>query len=211
MSAMKLLVLGGTGGTGRHIVQQALGAGHEVTVFARDPTKVGTHHAQLRVVNGDVTALAALTQAIQGQDAVISAIGRGLSFKSENLMERSVPVILNAMETAGVSRLVFTSAWGVGDPFRNLALVPWLFFRTLLRGIYADKLVGDTMIRNSNLDWTLVLPARLHDGPLTRQYHSGERLRMAGMQSISRADTAHFILACVTDASTIRKAPIVTD
>jgi len=207
---MKLLVLGGTGGTGRHVVEQALEGGHEVTVFARDPAKVGTQHARLRVVQGDVSDLAALTSAARGQDAVISAIGRGLSFKSEHLIERSVPNIIKAMDAAGVKRLVFTSAWGVGDAFKDLALLPWIFFRTLLRDVYADKAVGDALIRNSSLDWTIVRPARLHDGPLTRTYQSGETLRMAGMQSISRADTAHFILACVADANAIRKSPVVT-
>ena len=208
---MKLLVLGGTGGTGRHIVSQALDAGHDVTVFARDPKKLITHHARLRAVHGDVADVAALTEAARGQDAVISALGRGLSFKSEHLMARSVPNIVAAMESAGVKRLVFTSAWGVGDAFKDLALLPWLFFRTLLRDVYADKLVADTLIRKSNLDWTIVLPAKLHDGPLKKRYRSGERLRMSGLQSISRADTAHFILACVTDPTSIRKSPVVTD
>jgi putative NADH-flavin reductase len=208
---MKLLVLGGTGGTGKHLVQQALDAGHEVTMLARDPAKVATQHARLRVVHGDVSDVTALTSSARGQDAVISALGRGLSFKSEHLMERSVPNIITAMHDAGVKRLVFTSAWGVGAAFKDLALLPWIFFRTLLRDVYADKAVGEAMIRNSTLDWTIVLPARLHDGPLTRTYRSGEKLRMAGMQSLSRADAAHFILACVADPSTIRKSPVVTN
>ena len=210
---MKLLVIGGTGGTGRQVVQQALDAGHEVTLLARDPSKVSLQHAHLRVVVGDVTDsdLTSLTEATRGHDAVISAIGRGLSFKSEHLIERSVPNILKAMSAAGVKRLVFMSAWGVGDAFKDLAFVPWLFFRTLLRGVYADKQVGEAMIRACDLDWTIVLPSRLHDGPLKRAYRSGQRLRMAGLQSISRADTAHFILSCVNDVDSIRKALVVTD
>jgi uncharacterized protein YbjT (DUF2867 family) len=208
---MKILVLGGTGGTGRHVVTQALDAGHEVTVFARDPAKVAGGRAGLRVVQGDVADVAALTAAARGQDAIISALGRGLSFKSEGLMARSVPNILAAMQATGVRRLVFTSAWGVGDAFKDLALVPWLFFRTLLRDVYADKRVADTMIRKSNVDWTIVLPARLHDGPLTGRYKAGERLRMAGLQSISRADTAHFILACLGNPASIRTSPVVTN
>jgi hypothetical protein len=126
-------------------------------------------------------------------------------------MARSAPNIVAAMAAVGVKRLVFTSAWGVGDVFKDLALLPWLFFRTLLRDVYADKLVADTLIRKSRLEWTIVLPARLHDGPLKRSYRSGERLRMSGLQSISRADTAHFILACVADPTSIRKSPVVTD
>ena len=85
---MKLLVLGGTGGTGRHVVTQALDAGHDVTVLARDRARAGVQHERLRLVEGDVKNIAALGDAMRGQDAVISAIGRGKSFKSENLIAR---------------------------------------------------------------------------------------------------------------------------
>ena len=163
---VKLLVLGGTGGTGRLIVAQALEAGHDVTVLARDRSRVTTTHPLLRVVIGDTTAGAdALFEAMRGQDAVISALGRGYSFKSHHLIARSAPNILAAMEMAGLSRLVFTSAIGVGDTFADAPLPAKLFFVTLLRGIYADKLVGDRLIRDSDLDWTIVQPSKMTDVP----------------------------------------------
>ena len=206
---MKLLVLGGTGGTGRQIVQQALEAGHDVTVLARDPAKVA-QQPRLRSVGGDVADTQKVIDAMRGQDAVISALGRGLSFKSEHLIERSVPGILSAMKTAGVRRLIFMSAWGVGDTKQDAPLLPKMFFNTLLRGIYADKLAGDELIRKSDLDWTIVLPTKLHDGPLTRNYRTGERLPMKGMASISRADTAHFMLDRINDRASIRKSLVVS-
>ena len=208
---MKLVVLGGTGGTGRQIVQQALEAGHDLIVLARDPARVPTPHQRLRVVEGDVADTQKMVEAMRGQDAVISALGRGLSFKSEHLMERSVPGILSSMTTAGVRRLLFTSAWGVGDTQQDAPLLPKIFFNTLLRGIYADKLAGDELIRKSDLDWTNVLPTKLHDGPFTRRYRTGERLPMKGMASISRADTAHFILDRLNDPASIRKSLVVSN
>ena len=208
---MKLLVLGGTGGTGRQVVQQALDAGHDITLFARDPSKVTIQHARLQVAAGDVTDGAALTAAIRGTDAVISAVGRGLTFKSDGLIARSTPVILQSMTTAGIRRLVFTSALGVGDSFRDSPLIAKLFFSTLLRDIYADKLIGDEKIRKSDRDWTIVQPSQMTDKPLTKQYRSGERIEMSGMPQVSRADVAHFLLACVTDDSTIRKTLVVSN
>jgi len=207
---VKLLVLGGTGGAGRQIVQQALETGHDVTLFARNPAKVTTAHPRLRIVPGDISETQKLIDAMRGHDAVISALGRGLSFKSEHLIERSVPAILSAMKTAGVRRLMFMSAWGVGDTRQDASLLPKIFFNTLLRGIYADKLAGDELIRMSDLDWTIVLPTKLHDGPLTRTYRSGERLPMKGMPSISRADAAHFMLGRINDRASIRKSLVVS-
>jgi len=208
---MKLLVLGGTGGTGKQIVVQALEAGHEVTVLARDRAKVGPDHPQLRVIVGDLQNGAVLADAMRGQDAVISAIGRGYSFKSEHLIERTVPGILAAMKAAGVRRLLFTSAVGVGASFADAPLMPRLFFRTLLRGIYADKLIGDQLIRQSGLDWTIVQPSQMTDGPLTRTYRSGERLAMSGMPKISRADVAHFLLNAAGDTAAVGKTLLVSN
>src|SRR5688572_7091625 len=98
---VKLLVLGGTGGTGKQIVSQALEAGHDVTVLARDRAKAGPDRPRLRIVPGDLENAAALAEAMRGQEAVISAIGRGYSFKSERLMERTVPGIVAVMTSSG--------------------------------------------------------------------------------------------------------------
>jgi putative NADH-flavin reductase len=208
---VKLLILGATGKTGRQIVTQALEKGHEVTALARDSKKVDIQHPRLRIVEGDVRNSQAVGAAMAGQQAVISAIGRGLSFKSENLIAESVPGIIAAMRTTGITRLIFTSALGVGDTYRISPLLPKIFFSTLLRGIYADKLIGDQMIRNSGLDWTIVQPAVLTDGPLTTNYRVGEHLSLSGMNKVSRADTAHFIVDRINDRTTFGKTLIVAN
>src|SRR5437762_3888769 len=124
---MKVLVFGATGGTGREIVKQAREQGHQVTEFTR-------------AAHGDVTAAReAVAAAIRGQNAVISALGRGNSFKSEQLMSRSMDVILPAMKREGVRRLIVTSAFGVGDTFYQAPFMARVFFRVLLRHVYADK------------------------------------------------------------------------
>ncbi len=212
MPNVRLLVLGGTGGTGRQVVTQALDAGHEVTMLARDRSKVTTEHPHLKMVAGDATAGGAeMAAAMHGHDAVISALGRGKTFQSGQLIQRSVPGILSAMHASGVRRLVFTSALGVGASYKDSPLLPKIFFNTLLRGIYADKLRGDDLIRQSGLDWTIVQPAVLTDGPLTRNYRAGEHLPMSGMPTISRADTAHFILDRINDRATFGKTLILAN
>jgi putative NADH-flavin reductase len=207
---MKLLILGATGGTGQQLVSQALEAGHEVTVFARDGAKARRDHDRLRVIQGDLFDRAALAAAMRGHDVVISALGRGYTFRSAQLMERCVPGILAAMAAAGLRRLVFTSSLGVGDSRRDAPLMAKIFFSTLLRDIYADKLIGDSMIRNSGLEWTIVQPSRMTDGPLTRTYRTGERLALAGQAQISRADVAHYLLAAAGDPATVRKTILVS-
>src|SRR5262249_51921786 len=114
----RLLLLGATGGTGVHLVSQAIEAGHEVTAYVRDPAKLQIKHERLRVVVGPIADEAMpFGEAMAAQDAVISTLGRGQSLQSEHVIERCVPPMLAAMKAHGVRRLIFTSAIGVGDAY----------------------------------------------------------------------------------------------
>lgn len=139
MDQKKLLILGATGGTGQQLLTQALEAGHQVTAFARTASNVPNRHDRLQFVAGNVTeGGSVLAGAVRGQDAVISVLGRGTSFKADGLIQRSVPPILAAMQTHGVRRLIFTSAIGVGDGIRDAPLFSRIMIRLLLSDIYAD-------------------------------------------------------------------------
>lgn len=209
---MKLLILGATGGTGRSALKEAKALGHDVTVLVRDRSKLSAgEQSGARVMSGALPQdEAALAEAMQGQDAVISALGRGPSFKPEDLMKRSVPTLLHAMGQAGVRRLVFTSAFGIGDTWRDTPLMPRIFARTLLRGIYADKAHAEALIRQSDLDWTLVHPTMLTDGPRTGTWRSGERLPLSALPKISRGDAGAFLVSQLNDSSYIRRTVLVS-
>ena len=78
---MKLLILGATGSTGQQLLTRALDQQHEVTVLVRNPSKLNSQHQQLKIIKGDVLDEATLTDALKGQDAVLSALGTGNSLK----------------------------------------------------------------------------------------------------------------------------------
>jgi putative NADH-flavin reductase len=172
---------------------------------------VTTRNERLRVVVGDVTSDSeALGDAVRRQDVVISALGTGKSFKSGGLIARSVPRILEAMRRHGVRRLIFTSAFGVGSTWRDVPIVPRIFARVLLRDVYADKAAGEEILQGSELDWTLVYPAGLSNGPRTGRYRVGERLKLTGFPTISRADLADFLLRQVEDRTYVRKGVLIS-
>jgi putative NADH-flavin reductase len=209
---MKLLVLGATGGTGQEVVSQALENGHLVTAFVRDPSRLKFSADRLRVLTGTVTGDGApLATAIRGQDVVISALGRGMSLKSEDLMAQSMPAIVRAMESEGVRRLIFTSAYGVGVTWRDVPPLGKIVIKMFLRNLYADKVVGEAELQRSVLDWTLVYPVQLTNGPRTGRYRFGERLELHGLPRVSRADVADFILTQVEDRTFVRKGVIVSN
>jgi putative NADH-flavin reductase len=192
-------------------VKQALSHGHTVTAFVRNPATLPIGDQRLRVVIGDATRdTATVAEAIGGQDVVVSALGRRNSFKSDHLIERSVKVIMPAMERAGVRRFILVSAFGVGESRRDAPLIPRIMYRVLLSDIFADKYAAEENLRRSDLDWTIVYPVILTHGQMTGAYRVGERLELHGLPRISRADVAHFILAEIEKRAFVRKVAVIS-
>jgi len=212
MVTRRLLVLGATGGTGRQVVEQAIASGLDVTVLVRDPAKLPALARPVRVVTGDLLRDdTVLDRAVAGQDAVISALGLGQSFKSGGLIARTTPAMVAAMERHGVRRLVFTSAFGIGATRRDTPFLPRLFIATLLRDIYADKEAGEAAIARSTLDWTILYPTGLTNGPKTDAYRLAERLPLSGLPTVSRADVADALLRQIDDGQFVRKGVLVSN
>ena len=208
---MKITVFGANGPTGRQVVTQALAAGHEVTAFVRDAGTFALADPRLRVVVGDTLKDdAKVADAVRGQDVVVSALGRRTSFKSANLIRLSMQSIVSAMERNNVRRMILVSAFGVGDSKRDAPPLLRIMHRVLLTDIFADKQAAGEDLARSSLDWIVSYPVILTDGPLTGKYRLGERLELAGMPKISRADVAHFILANLESREWVRKVAVIS-
>ena len=71
----RVIILGATGALGRHVLRQALAAGHDVTVFVRTPSKLPPEASgRVAVHTGDLSALVP-PDLIRGQDALINCAG----------------------------------------------------------------------------------------------------------------------------------------
>jgi putative NADH-flavin reductase len=207
---MHIVIFGATGVTGRYLVEQALGQGYDVTAFARNPAVVTTQHVRLSIVRGDVFDPATVQEAVANQDAVLCTIGGhdrlrvALSGhpREPGLCTIGTRNILDAMKTCGVSRLICLSAWGIGD---SKGRVPVIFrnviFPLLMKEEYEDKEAQEQLIQQSNLDWTIVRPSRLTNGPHTGSYRMKSSLEFSLQSSISRADVADGMLRQLTDST----------
>src|SRR6266550_621321 len=110
ITAMKLLIFGGTGRTGRALVEQALEQGHVVTVFARDPAKLGMAHENLRVMKGAIAEYDSVETAIKGQDAVLSALGTRPHVELVVILVVICQAIARALALSRVSNLLLRIA-----------------------------------------------------------------------------------------------------
>jgi putative NADH-flavin reductase len=208
---VKVLILGATGGTGRQALAEALVRGYDVTVLVRDRARLPPDIARVTVLDGDVRNADIVANAVKGQDAVVSVLGIGTSLTPNGLIAEATPNILRAMEGAGVKRLVFTSAYGVGETWRDTPTIPRILIRLILKKIYADKMIGDGLVRQSALDWTLVFPTTLTNKPKAGRLRAGERLALGGVPTISRADVGAFLVAEIASRDHIRKGVLITE
>lgn len=204
---MRLTVFGATGGTGTQVVRQALDQGHEVVAVVRDPARLAVPaHDRLRVVTADVMDPEAIRPAVEGADAVISALGAHGTGPT-TVCHDGARSVIEAMGKTGVRRLLMVSAAGLvtdtGDgPVTRHVLKPLL--QRVLRNNFADLRRAEEEVRRSDLDWTIVRPPRLLDRPATGRYRTAVDVNLRGGRTISRADLAACILRLVTDESAVR-------
>jgi len=194
---MKLTIFGATGGTGTCLTTQALAAGHSVTAVVRDPARLAVPaHPRLEVVTADVLGPASITPAVDGADAVLTAVappGTGPS----TLRQDSTRSIIQAMQKTGTRRLLIVSGSIVADegdsPFMRYVLKP-LVRRTFLRHVCADMRGAEDEIHASNLDWTIMRPPSLTGKAARGTYRTATDRNLPHGFSISRADLAACML-----------------
>jgi putative NADH-flavin reductase len=203
--AMKLLVLGATGGTGIEIVRQAIAQRHSVTAFVRSPERLKPFAGQITVKQGDLLSSAALAGVIEDHDAVLSGFGPRVPIAKQDahLLRDFATALTAAIQRSGVRRvLVISTAFLFKD-----AVVPpaYLFGRLFFPGVVADASGMERIFKASSLDWTILRPPQLTDKPHTGKYRVREAHLPPFGFKISRADLADCFLKTVADTASIRK------
>jgi putative NADH-flavin reductase len=208
---MRIVVFGASRGVGLMVVEQALDAGHVVTAFVRSPDTFGLKHANLTVFKGDAMDAAAVEKAIEGQDAVVSALGP-VHPPVPNMMETSAKNIVAAMQKHGVRRLVSTTGAGIRQPEDEPKFIDRfisLLLNLLAKDTVLDSAANVRTIQTSDLEWTIVRFPRLMDGRHTSQYQVGFVGKESGTQ-VSRADGADFVLKELIEEKWLQKLPLVS-
>lgn len=227
---VKLAVFAATGGVGRQVLAQAVDAGHDVAVVVRNPDKLpadirGAGGAQIVAADLAPADAAALQPALAGADAVLSGLGPH-SNADAGIASRGTPAIVAAMNAAGVRRIVAVSAAPVGTVATSSRPHPpkhdpgdGFFMRHLgarlahlaLGKVFADLARMEDLLMASGLDWTVVRPPRLTDGPLTGTYRTAYGRNLRGGTTVSRADVAHLMLRVLGQPDTVGQVIGIAD
>ncbi|MEN0586975.1 NAD(P)-dependent oxidoreductase [Kurthia gibsonii] len=194
---MKIIVFGATGGVGRHVVNQALQTGDEVTAFVRDLTKLQIENDHLHVVRGDATNAEEVSAAIAGHDAVVSCLGSNKMVAKSTQLEEMTQHIVASMEAHHVKRIVYTASAGINN---ELPGVGGKMVMKMLQNVLTDhRHAVDLIQAHKDLQYTIVRPLGLTNDDYTGEYREAKEGVPENARNIPRADVAHFILKALGD------------
>ena len=187
---MRLFILGATGGIGQLLLKFGLEKGHELTAYVRSPQEISITNKQLKVVQGDLFDPNKMAEFLPKHDAILSAFGP-MTLNETSMRQEFGRALTTAMRKSGVSKAqVVSSAFLFADVG---------MFGNFLRGTFFRQLVPDmarmeSEVMKDDLDWTIVRPPRLTNGPVTRKYRVADNELPARGFLISRADVADFMI-----------------
>lgn len=205
---MHITIFGANGPTGRLLTSQALAAGHQVAAVTRQPDSFPLRHERLEAVGADVLDPEAVDAAVAGRDAVLSTLGVPPSKEPITTYSRGVANIVAAMKRHGVRRLGVVSSSGVdphpysdGGFLFNRVLLPYVT-GVMGKTLYEDMRRMEELVRDSDLDWTIVRPSGLYHLPSVTDYTVVEG--HADGRFTARVDLAASLLALLDDDRHLR-------
>jgi uncharacterized protein YbjT (DUF2867 family) len=145
-----ILVTGGSGFVGGHVVHELRGRDLEVRCLVRDPSQAAKLSAWgCGLVQGDMTDAASLRRAVEGVDTVVHlvAIRQGRAEQFRRIMVNGTRDLLAAAKEAGVARFVLMSALGTSEQTKDL--VPY----------YGAKWEMEQQVRSSELEHVIFRPS----------------------------------------------------
>ncbi|MCQ9131399.1 NAD(P)-dependent oxidoreductase [Streptomyces hilarionis] len=212
-----LLVLGGTGRTGIHVLNEAAQRGHRVRALVRDPDAARAP-AGVELIRGTPASIDDVRKAARGTEAVISTLNNSRASDNPWAKPVSPPMFMTdatrntlaVMKEEGVDRIVLTSTMGAGDDWARINPV----FKALIKvsnikAGFEDHHGVDKLLRASDVDWTLARAVALTDKPMSGPPHAAEAGTEKPGTRINRADLARFLLDALEQDTWIRKAPLV--
>jgi uncharacterized protein YbjT (DUF2867 family) len=197
---MRVVIAGGHGKIALLLEEQLSSRGDQPVGIVRNPDHVPDleeRGAEAVVLDLEQATVEEVTSAVEGADAVVFAAGGGPGSgvaRKETVDKGAAILLADAAERAGVRRYLMVSSMGTdqADPTSEDV------FQVYLRA----KKAADDDLRARDLDWTIIQPGRLTDGPGTAKVSLDPT---SEPRDIPRADVAHALAAALDSPATIHK------
>lgn len=207
---MNITIIGASAGVGLETVKRALERNHTVITLSRSEIAI-PGNKNLKMLKGNALNKEDFKKSIENADAIIIALGTGKSMKPTTLYSDFAKILVENGKK-DIPTVVLTG-FGAGkswDYQPNLFMK--LFFKYLLKDVYADKTKMEEIIANSDLNWTIVRPGLLKDKPLTEKYKIETNLfKGIKIGSVNRSDVADFMIKEVENQKYKKQYPALSN
>ncbi len=224
---MRILILGGSGRTGRLLVEEALTRGHQVNALVRDMTKfkAGINTFQkpgivknLNIFEGTPAEPKSIETAIGSCEAVLSVlnISRHSDFPWSSLrtpadfLSSTLTTIIDQCYKNKIQRIILTTAWGVNETRQHIpGWFRWIIDHSNVGTAYRDHERQEILLRASALDYTAVRPVGLTNSNNKKQVIVSLDNKPEPRLMISRRNLARFMMDTLEKNQYIRQEPVV--
>lgn len=215
---MKILILGGTGRTGRLAVNCALENGYEVTCLARNVNRIEKKDG-LTIIDGSPLNEEDLTKAIAGCEVVISILN--ISRKSDfpwsglrtpqHFLSDVMQQVISVAKSQNVKRIITCSAWGVSETRHDIpGWFRWFIDHSNIGVAYADHERQENILATSELDWTIVRPTGLTNSKAEQRILETYDNQPKPSLTISRQSVARYLVGCLRREDLIQKKVVIS-
>jgi putative NADH-flavin reductase len=208
-----VLVIGASSGIGLATVKCALAAGFPVRAFARRASSIQLEDELLEKFAGDALNPQDVQAALQNTQTVIQTLGVPFNLQlltgPITLFSQATAVLLTAMQRAGVSRLLAVTGFGAGESEASIHVLQRLGFKMVFGRAYQDKSEQERLIKDSHVDWTIIRPGVLTNGPMSGSYQVLEKPDEWRNGVISRADVADYLVKAIDDRKAVGASPVL--
>lgn len=197
---MIITVFGASGQVGKNVVAQALAAGHTVRAFGRNVTNLidaDTHNKALTAIKGYVLDAADVAQALNGADAVISALG-GSFDGLDQTRSKGMQMIVQQMEKAGIKRIAALGGLGILPDDAGHYLLDGPDYPQEYLPVGREHQAAYEALRASTLDWSFLCSPNILDRPFSGQYITkAETTPTPNHYEINAGDLADCLLSTI--------------
>lgn len=186
---------------------------YRVRAFARSESGIALTNPNLEKVRGDALKPQDVEAALTGMDAVIQSLGVkfGDLFQPVRLFSDATRVLIPAIKAQGVKRLICLTGFGAGDSRASISCLQRVPFQIVFGRAYEDKSMQERLIKESGVEWTIVRPGVLTNGPRTGRYRILSDPAQWRNGSISRSNVAEFLVRQIEDQTYVRQAPVLVN
>jgi putative NADH-flavin reductase len=208
MKTNKIAIIGGTGKSGKYLVQNLLDKNYPIKLLLRNPENFILKNPLIQIVKGDARDYESIDNLIKDCSVVISTLGQPKG--EESIFGDASKNIIKAMDFYGIKRYIVTTGLNVDTPFDHKnekvkMATDWMYQN--YPKTTADKQKEYELLVKSDLDWTLVRLPMINLTP--ESFPTETNLEDCKGENISATDLAEFLVSQIDDETFIGESPFL--